>query len=232
MSKKHKWPLIILVGSTVILLSISYIQNITRPASHVSNGSNSGTEKMFNESYKERLSDDPEQEEFTEFFDEESNIYSNHLYDFSVIFPPNWTTDRGFSEHTVIRGIEKDSAITFSVNVFDVGGGKDDEFSIWKDFDSNRSRYDSQFKTGTESSLQSTLYNFSVAKITYDNHKAIKTEYVYDVKHIDFEYQMKAIMFQISKTPYIYTIGIQVPFMFYEENPERYFTILNGFYFQ
>ncbi len=147
------------------------------------------------------------------------------------MFPPNWTIDRGFSEHTVIRSVEQDSAITFSISVFDIVGSENDNFSIWKAFDTDRSVYDSQFKADAESSLQSALHQYNVGKITFDNHEALKREYIFDIKHIDFEYQMKAIMYQISKPPYLFTVGIQLPLLFFEENPERYFSILDGFYF-
>lgn len=100
----------------------------------------------FMPSYKEQLSNNSGKKNFTEFYDSTSNIYSNYQYGFSMKFPSNWAVDKGFSEHTIIRGLEKDSAITFSINVIEIKDGANDKFSIWKYFDSNREFVETQFK--------------------------------------------------------------------------------------
>ena len=64
-------------------------------------------------SLKEKVSKD-------EHLDNKTNIYSSFKYGFAVDFPDNWTIDRGVSKNTIIRCVQKDSAISFSINVIEV----------------------------------------------------------------------------------------------------------------
>lgn len=185
----------------------------------------------FMPSYKELLKTDSKNKDFIEFFDSTSNIYSNFKYGFSMKFPSNWTIDKGFAEHTIIRGLEEDSAITFPINVFEIKDSGNDDISIWKIFDSNRDLVEKQFKKEMEFALQSAIFDYANQKVYFDNHEAIQREFTYNVKHLDSYYQMKAKMYQVAKPPYVFTIGFHVPLFFFEENPIRYNSIFDGFYF-
>ena len=48
---------------------------------------------------------------------QQDNKYSNYYFNFSTVFPDNLEIDRGMSEYTIIRGSNKDKAISVSLNV-------------------------------------------------------------------------------------------------------------------
>lgn len=170
--------------------------------------------------------------EFNEFFDSISNNYSNYKYGFSIKFPIKWSHDKGFSEYTIIRGFQKDSAITFSINVIEINGESNkNDFSIWQYYDNNRESVENQLKKQIEASLKSKIQNYNVNKIYIDNHETLKRDYIYTQKNQDNEYQMRSVMYQIAKPPYIFTLGLQIPLFFFEENPDRYNAIINDFHF-
>jgi len=77
-------------------------------------------EIYFKPSFKELINSSSGDAGFEEFYNSSTRIYSNYRYGFAFKWPSGCTIDRGFSEHTIIRGVQEDSAISFSINVFEI----------------------------------------------------------------------------------------------------------------
>lgn len=185
----------------------------------------------FQPSYKEMITNNPDSVGFIEYYDSTSNLYSNFKYGFSIKFPKDWSIDKGNSEHTVIRGYQEDCAATFSVNVIEVDVVNITSFSMWKYYDENKTTFESQFRSGIENLLKSEIRDYRVKKVYIQNNEALHRDFIYDLKHLDTDIEMKGAMYQITKVPYTYTIGLHVPFIFYKEDPDRFDSLINGFLF-
>lgn len=192
---------------------------------------NKDRQKYLKPSYKEIITASPDSTKFIEFFDSTANIYSNFKYGFSIKFPQDWQIDKGFSEHTVVRGYQEDNAATFSVNVIEVDVNRNSSFSLWSYFDENRSNVEAQYKTQIEKLLNSQISEYSAQKVYLDNHEAIQREFMYSVKNFDTEINMKGLMYQVTNVPFVYTIGLHVPLLFFNADSEGYRSLINGFYF-
>lgn len=185
----------------------------------------------FRPSYKEIITTNPDSVGFIDYYDSTSNLYSNFKYGFSIKFPRDWSIDKGVSEHTVIRGYQEDYAAAFSVNVIEVDVESTTSFSMWKYYDENKTIFESQFRSGIENLLKSEINDYRVKKVYIQNNEALQRDFAYNLKHLDTEIQMKGIMYQITKVPFTYTIGLHVPLIFYDEDPDRFDSLINGFMF-
>lgn len=167
---------------------------------------------------------------FEEFLDKKTNSYSNYKYGFAIRFPMNWTINKGVSEHTIIKGIEADSLITVSVNVIELNFKKNEEIkSAWDLFDSTRLQYEALLKSKGKTEANTIFENFDMKKIHLFNFEAIQTQMEYKIKQVDFEYINKNITYQLFKSPFIYTITLQVPKIIYEMKPIYFNSLINKF---
>jgi hypothetical protein len=185
----------------------------------------------FRPSYKEIISTNSDSVGFIDYYDSTSNLYSNFKYGFSIKFPMDWSIDKGVAEHTIIRGYQEDYAASFSVNVIEIDIENPKTFSMWKFYDENRTLFESQFRDGIENLIKSELYDYNVKKVYVQNNEALQRDFIYNLKHLDKEIQMKGTMYQITKLPFTFTVGLHVPLIFYEEEPDRFDTLINGFMF-
>ncbi len=180
-------------------------------------------------SYKENMSNSGSSK-FEEFLDKKTNSYSNYKYGFAIRFPMNWTINKGVSEHTIIKGIEADSLITVSVNVIELNFKKNEEIkSAWDLFDSTRLQYEALLKSKGKTEANTIFENFDMKKIHLFNFEAIQTQMEYKIKQVDFEYINKNITYQLFKSPFIYTITLQVPKIIYEMKPIYFNSLINKF---
>lgn len=101
--KKSKIKLILLYG--LLMLSIGCINKIEKDSK----------KDLLKPSYKEQK----KANDYSEYFDTISNIYSNYKYNIAIRAPKNWKRDRGISEHTIFRTFQKDSGFSLSVNVIE-----------------------------------------------------------------------------------------------------------------
>ena len=183
----------------------------------------------FMPSYKELSTDTNNVNTFIEHFDSITNIYSNFRYGFSMNFPNNWDIDKGVSEHTIIRAYEKDSSISCAVNVIEIEMDKNSKQTMWSVLAKNEELIETQLKQMVEKSLKTKIDYYSLEKIYIKNYEALKREYTYTVKNLDYQFEMRTLMYQLINPPYTYTVVLNVPNIFYTENPHRYNTIVDGF---
>jgi len=76
----------------------------------------------FEDSFKEKMKTNKDLESEI-LFDEKSKIYTNNLYNISMDFPDHWEVDMGTSENSLVRGVEKDSGMTFIVVPIEIKKG-------------------------------------------------------------------------------------------------------------
>lgn len=178
---------------------------------------------MFKKSYKEKVLNKHETE-FNEFFDPKNNLYSNYRYGLSFDAPNNWKKDYGVSEHTIFRAFEKDSAISFFINVLEYKDelANKNEKSIWETYSENKIEFDTIFTKTYSKSLKTEIYNFKVTKSYIDNNVSLKITFSTITKELDYEYETFYLIHQILRNNKMISFGLTVPILIYDLD-QRYF---------
>ena len=178
---------------------------------------------MFKKSYKEKVLNKQETE-FNEFFDSKNNLYSNYRYGLSFDAPNNWEKDYGVSEHTIFRAFEKDSAISFFINVLEFKDELADknEKNIWETYSEDKIKFDTIFTKTHSKSLKTEIYNFKVTKSYIDNNVSLKMTFSTITKELDFEYETFYLIHQIYRNNKMISFGLTVPILIYNLD-KRYF---------
>jgi len=165
--------------------------------------------------------------EYTEHFDSINNIYSNFKYRIAFDAPDHWKSDGGVSEHTIFRIYEADSAVSFSINVIEIKFTKEekkemDKLNIWEFYQNNKEKMDYPYKVLLPKQFKSEIKDFKVKKSYLKNQLALKRSFNYMVRQLDYEYSNTSIIYQTSIDNLTYTLGLDVPTTFYDENSEYY----------
>lgn len=163
-----------------------------------------------------------------EHLDSNTLVYSNFKYGFAMDFPNNWSIDRGVSEHTIIRAGQMDSAISFSINVIELSDMQSD-IGIWTLWDNEAMGLEASYKNMLPKLVNSEIFNYKPRKVYVSNREAIEIRFNYLVREVDVEYEMQCLFYSIYMIPYTYTIGMHIPRVFYDENPNRYNYMINNF---
>lgn len=187
-------------------------------------------EKQFKESYK--VQKDKGKLENTEHLDTIKNIYSNYYFNVGFDAQDNWTIDKGMNDHTIFRTYQKDSAITFMINVFELKTSTKSELNIWEIRKENGTQeYDKKMISILEMQSKSKLTNFEVKKSYLKNHTCIKMSFETLIRELDFEYIDINIMYQTIIENKNYTFGLSIPKMYYHLKPAYYENIFRNIYF-
>lgn len=171
-----------------------------------------------------------EQDSKIEFLDNKTKVYSSYKYGFTVDFPDNWTIDRGVSKHTIIRGVQKDSAISFSINVIEVKNIKSTK-NTWEFWDKNLENFRSNQFELLSQALNSKLSNYKNRKVYIYNTPAIETTFNFTNKNIDLEFEIDMIMYSVMIDSFKYTITLSLPQLIYNENPFYFKSLIRNFKF-
>jgi antitoxin component YwqK of YwqJK toxin-antitoxin module len=166
-----------------------------------------------------------EENKITKFdhYDEQSKIYSNYLYGVGFNAPDNWDFDQGFSEHTIYRGYDSDSAIKFVINVQElIDFNKNNSISSWTNFDENKSVVYETTNKIVKGQTNENIKNFVYEKTHFSNHKAVKIQYVMKRKELDYSYEIVKTSLSILRENKIYTLGLDVPKVYYDRNKKYY----------
>jgi hypothetical protein len=51
------------------------------------------------------------------------------------------------------------------------------------------------------------------------------------MRDLDVEYEMTTVSHNFWKEPYVYTLSLSLPSVWYEENPEKYDWLYSNFFF-
>ncbi len=146
-------------------------------------------------------------------------------------FPDNWDIDRGVSEHTIICGGIKDSAISLAVNVIELKDMSLSDINIWDLWDIKELDLEGVYRRSMTESVNSEIENINFRKVYVSNIEAIEIKFNYLNKDVDTEYEMQAIVYTVYIIPYIYTIGLHILKMFYYLDIERYNNLIYDFSF-
>lgn len=163
-----------------------------------------------------------------EYLDSLTLIYSNYKYGFSMDFPDHWTTDRGVSEHTIVRGVQIDSAISFAINVIELSDMKDADITLWTLWDDKGSAMQESYHNMLSQSVNSNIYNYTTRKVHVDNREAIEAKFNYAEKEVDLEFEIQSIVYSVYIMPNMFTIGLNVPKLLYDLNPDYYNPMINN----
>lgn len=212
----------------IILLSLL----ITTIGSCQEKKKNGNVTDSFEKSYKEQK-DDGILPENTEYFDSLRNIYSNYKYKVAFDAPDHWASDAGVSEHTIFRTFQPDSAITFAVNLIELKDLKHSENvpDIWDFYQKNTEKMDYPYKVLIPKQFNSHVEDFKAKKSYIKNRLSLKRSFNYMVRELDIEYSNTSIVYQTFLDKYTYTFSLDVPTMFYDENPEFYESMFLNIYF-
>lgn len=186
----------------------------------------------FEKSYKAQK-DEGNLPEHTEHFDSLKNIYSNFKYRFAFDAPDNWASDAGVSEHTIFRTYQADSAITFTINVIEIQDFKNSKSrpDIWELYQANKDEMDYPYKVIIPKQFKSEVKNFVAKKSYIKNQLSLKRSFSYMVRELDYEYSLTSIVYQTYLDKFTYTFKLDVPTMFYKENPDYYEDLFLNVYF-
>lgn len=221
MKKSHIY--IIVIAVLIGLLVIGKIKNKREAGLDNSSG-------MLNQSYKELKNETSTK--LGEYIDSLKNVYSSYDYLISFDAPDDWSVDSGVSKHTIFRTFQKDSAITFSINVVSPNIGNDEEeITIWDLYNEIGEQIEIQFKQGYEKQLNSKLYNYKLERTFLKNNKSIKRSFTSNFNDLNVEYVNKSIVYQTIKNNLSYTFSLDVPNMYYIGNPDYYESIFRNIYF-
>lgn len=165
--------------------------------------------------------------EYIEHFDSIKNLYSNFKYRIAFDAPDHWKSDSGVSEHTIFRIYEADSAVTFSINVIEIKLTKEEKkeaakLNIWEFYLNNKEKMDYPYKVILPKQFKSEIKDFTVKKSYLKNQVAVKRSFNYMVRQLDYEYSNTSIIYQTFIDNLGYTLSLDVPTTFYDENPEYY----------
>jgi len=185
------------------------------------------------DSFKEKLNKDKALEAQV-LFDEKSKIYTNKLYNISMDFPDNWEVDMGTSENSLVRGIQKDSGITFIVIPIELQKGSRTynlQSQLLDAYDSDKKMYEKVMTDNIEKLIGQKVLNFETEKSYMKNQKTIKSKYETVMRDLDVEYNMTTVTQSFWRPPYSYTISLSLPSIWYEENPTKYDWLFSNFFF-
>lgn len=182
----------------------------------------------FEKSYKEQKDSDllPEH---TEHFDSINNLYSNYKYKVAFDAPNHWASDAGVSEHTIFRTFQPDSAITFAINVIELKVDENEKTpDIWEMYQSQSEKMDYPFKDLIQKQFNTKTEDFKASKTYIKNKTTLKRTFKYLVRELELEYYNTSIVYQTLIDNLTYTFSLDVPTMFYDENPSIYDNLIRN----
>lgn len=182
----------------------------------------------FDKSFKEKK-DDNLLSKNSEHFDSITKIYSNYKYRVSFDAPNHWSSDAGVSKHTIFRTFQSDSAITFAINVIELKMALNKEATnIWDLYAVQKEKMDYQFKALIEKQFNSKVEDFKASKTFLKNRIMLKRKFKHLVRELDLEYYNTSIVYQTIIGRLNYTFSLDVPTIFYDENPYYYNNLIRN----
>jgi len=187
----------------------------------------------FEDSFKENLKEDKSLESAI-LFDEKSKIYTNNIYNISMDFPDNWEVDMGTSENSLVRGIEKDSGITFIIVPIELKKGSrayNLQSQLLDAYDLDKKMFEKVMSDNVEKLIGRKIYNYKSEKSYLKNQPTIKSKFKTVMRDLDVEYDMTTVTHGFWRPPYSFTISLSLPSIWYEENPQKYDWLFSNFFF-
>lgn len=186
---------------------------------------------IFEKSYKQQK-DEGLIEEFPIHIDSVKNIYSNYKYQFSFNGPDNFEFDEGINDHTIYRTFNRDSGITITINVIEVPKvDENEDLNFWDLYLSNKSLMDAQITELYEKFYNTPVEDYRASKSYVRNQVALKRTFRGKMIQEDFTYYIQTIMYQFRFEEFVYTVGLDVPDVYYNINQDYYNRFISNFQF-
>jgi hypothetical protein len=183
----------------------------------------------FDKSFKKQ-----QNHEFNQHLDSITKIYSNYKYHISFDAPDNWSADAGVSGHTIFRAYQKDSAITFSINVIDMGLKNDKVSSfkdIWEFYQNNKNQFDNTIISYYEKQMNTKVENYVCNRSIIKNKVCLRRIFYYKVYDFDLDYFLQTISYQTIINDCTITFTLTVPKIFYDGNQKYFENLFRNIYF-
>jgi len=180
----------------------------------------------FEEPYKKQIQLGKIDKSKTEFYDSSSNVFSNFKYGFSYIKPKRWDYDNGSGLITVFRTMVIDSGIFLSINILKsnqkINPSVHDVLDV-AGFEGFKTQYLKKYE-------KKPLY-FNVEKTFFRDLPTLKIETRHIEREGDFEIEWSSTSLVFWKKNTQFTIGLNVPYMYYQLNSNYYESLFYGFNF-
>jgi hypothetical protein len=168
------------------------------------------------------LSQEPDEKIDTVF-----NTYSNFIHMVGINLPDHWTLDHGLSEHSIVRGFELDTGITFSLNVIPVDekfpdAKGDNPIDIWSYYLESKEAWNRQMTTSLAQAVNTEIKSLKTEKSFLKNRVCVKSYQTFDFRDTDLEYENTMIRYQTATEGRMYTFSLTVPTLFYNLTPQYY----------
>jgi len=152
---------------------------------------------------------------------QQNNIYTNHYYNIATDFPDDWTVDRGNSEITVLRTINRDSALTISLNVVPNKKDVESNFNLSPLKFVNASVKGNNYEIYIKELMKDSnidIYNISFSEQIIRSKNYLKTIYYFDEINDNYKVRFKVCTYQTMVFNLTYTLIYTSPEIFYDQN--------------
>ena len=178
-----------------------------------------GQHQTVKQSYKKQLNSGILEKNETEYYDENTGVYSNFKYSVSVKKPKGWEYDFGAGEFTIFRTYEIDSSYTIALTVVesDVYPKKFDAHDILNFSDKNSliQEYKDKFKKQGKIGIS----DFNIKKTYLNDQPTLKLSFKEIRRDEDISLQFKNIFYQFVVNGNSIIYGMNIPQFFYSQNP-------------
>ena len=184
----------------------------------------------FDETYKRQLQLGKIDKSKTEFFDKNSNVYSNYLYGFTFEIPKNWKTDNGTGLIDVFRTFKRDSLVTVKIGIMKSELYEDK--SIFQLVDIlGKEKFKSDYINRVKKGIGFTPNILNLKKIYFKNLPTLSMESLHTekVEEDELEWYTKTLTFY--KNDLQFSIGLTIPHVYYLLNSDYYDNLFYQFGF-
>ena len=153
------------------------------------------------------------------------NVYACVKFPFSFRYPAHYKIED--NANAVITMVNRDSAITISVNANRLNGVKE-PFSLWNEFNKDGNARHNHI-AGIENVLKLPITDYQMTKIRISGREAFAASFSFVQQIGTIKQPMTSLFYQVYLSPYMYSVAIYVPTVFYNENSEWFNSIIDGF---
>jgi hypothetical protein len=162
-----------------------------------------------------------------DWIDSTNNAYSNFIHGIGMKLPSHWSYDRGMSQHTIFRGMQPDSGISFVLNVVPVMDDfkaiqTDETVDLYEIYLLTPIEFQDGLKESWEAQVKSKIKGISIQKSYLKNRVCLKSYMTFDFRDFDVEYENTVILYQTATESRLYSIGMILPTVIYQSNKAYY----------
>lgn len=181
-----------------------------------------GQHQTVKKSYKKQLLSGVLKKNETEYYDENTGVYSNFKYSVSVKKPKKWEYDFGAGEFTLFRTYEKDSSYSMALTVVesDIYPKKFDAHDLLNFYNEDQliKKYKDDFKKNGIIGIS----DFKIKKTYLNDEPTLKISFEEIRRDEDITLKFNNIIYQFVKNGNSITYGLNIPQFFYHQTPSYF----------